>query len=106
MIAPPSIAPFAYEYRVVSIAFSTASAAVASPQPIRVMVVDDAVVVRSLLGRWIEEEPDLRLVGSLRSGREAVDEVERIDPDVVVLDIDMPELDGITALPLLLQKKR
>ena len=70
------------------------------------MVVDDAVVVRSLLGRWIEEEADLRLVGSLRNGREAVDEVERIDPDVVVLDVDMPELDGISALPLLLQKKR
>jgi two-component system chemotaxis response regulator CheB len=89
----------------VSIAFSPASAAASALEPVRVMVVDDAIVVRTLLGRWIEEEPDLRLVGSLRNGREAVDEVERIDPDVVVLDIDMPELDGISALPLLLEKK-
>jgi two-component system, chemotaxis family, protein-glutamate methylesterase/glutaminase len=90
----------------VSLAFSPASTAATALEPIRVMVVDDAVVVRSMLGRWIEEEADLRLVGSLRNGREAIDEVERIDPDVVVLDLDMPELDGISALPLLLQKKR
>lgn len=89
-----------------SIAVSPASTAAAAPEPVRVMVVDDAVVVRSMLGRWIEEEADLRLVGSLRNGREAVDEVERIDPDVVVLDLDMPDLDGISALPLLLEKKR
>ena len=70
------------------------------------MVVDDAVVVRGLVARWIEEEPGLRLVASLRTGREAVDQLERTDPDVVVLDVEMPDLDGISALPLLLRKKR
>ncbi len=74
--------------------------------PVRVMVVDDAVVVRGLLARWIEEEPGLHVVASLRSGREAVEQVERTDPDVVILDVDMPDIDGITALPLLFQKKR
>ncbi len=74
--------------------------------PIRVMVVDDAVVVRGLLARWIEEEPGLQVVASLRSGREAVEQLERTDPDVVILDVDMPDIDGITALPLLFQKKR
>jgi two-component system chemotaxis response regulator CheB len=73
---------------------------------IRVMIVDDAVVVRGLFSRWVEAEPDLELVASLRTGREAVDQLERVDPDVVVLDVDMPELDGISALPLLLEKKR
>jgi two-component system, chemotaxis family, protein-glutamate methylesterase/glutaminase len=72
---------------------------------IRVMIVDDAVVVRGLFGRWVEAEPDLEVVASLRTGREAVNQVERADPDVVVLDVDMPELDGIAALPLLLEKK-
>ena len=57
---------------------------------IRVMVVDDAVVVRSLVSRWIGEEPGLELVAALRDGREAVDQLERADPDVVVLDVDMP----------------
>ena len=70
------------------------------------MVVDDAVVVRGLVSRWIEEEPGLVLAASLRNGREAVDQIERVNPDVVILDIEMPELDGISALPLLLAKKR
>ena len=74
--------------------------------PIRVMVVDDAVVVRGLVSRWIEEEPGLQVVASLRTGRQAVDQLERTNPDVVILDVEMPELDGISALPLLLEKKR
>src|SRR6185437_905922 len=73
---------------------------------IRVMVVDDAVVVRGLFSRWVGEEPDLDVVAALRTGREAVNQLERVDPDVVVLDIDMPEMDGIAALPLLLEKRR
>ncbi len=74
--------------------------------PIRVMVVDDAVVVRGLLALWIDAEPDMEIVASLSNGREAVTRIEDSKADVVVLDIDMPELDGISALPLLLQKKR
>jgi two-component system, chemotaxis family, protein-glutamate methylesterase/glutaminase len=62
--------------------------------------------VRGLFARWVQEEPDLEVVASLRTGREAVDQVTRADPDVVVLDVDMPEMDGITALPLLFEKKR
>ncbi len=74
--------------------------------PIRVMVVDDAVVVRSLLARWADEERDMQVVASLRTGREAVARIDKGDVDVVILDIDMPELDGISALQILLQKKR
>ncbi len=73
---------------------------------IRVMVVDDAIVVRRLLTRWIAAEPDMTVAACLRTGREAVEQIEECDPDVVVLDIDMPELDGLSALPLLLKKKR
>lgn len=73
--------------------------------PIRVMVVDDAVVVRGLLARWIDAEVGLQMVGSMRSGREAIEQLERANPDVVILDVDMPDTDGITALPKLLEKK-
>jgi two-component system chemotaxis response regulator CheB len=69
------------------------------------MVVDDAVVVRGLIARWIDEEPGLEVVATLRTGREAVDQIESLAPDVVVLDLEMPELDGISALPLLLAKR-
>jgi two-component system chemotaxis response regulator CheB len=80
--------------------------AAATQDVIRVMVVDDAVVVRGLVSRWIEAEPGLAVVASLRTGRDAVREVSRVNPDVVLLDIDMPDLDGLSALPLLLEKKR
>lgn len=81
-------------------------AAAAAPAPIRVMVVDDSAVVRGLVTRWLEEERGFKVVASLRTGREAVDRFERADPDVVILDIEMPELDGLSALPFLLEKKR
>ena len=69
------------------------------------MVVDDAIVVRRLLMRWIAAEPDMTVAACLRTGREAVEQIEECDPDVVVLDIDMPELDGLSALPILLEKE-
>jgi two-component system chemotaxis response regulator CheB len=75
-------------------------------EPIRVMVVDDSVVIRGMISRWIEAEPDMVVAASLRTGLDAVNQIERVDPDVAVLDIEMPELDGISALPLLLAKKR
>src|SRR5271154_5599861 len=85
---------------------ASASPATRADKPIRVMVVDDAIVVRSLLARWVDAEPDMQIVASLRTGREVVEQIDHSEADVVVLDIDMPEMDGITALPLLLQKKR
>jgi two-component system, chemotaxis family, protein-glutamate methylesterase/glutaminase len=89
------------------LAVSTMPSAIASADhAIRVMVVDDSVVVRGLVSRWIEEEPGLVLAASLRNGRDAIDQLDRAGPDVVILDIEMPELDGISALPLLLAKKR
>ena len=63
------------------------------------MVVDDSVVIRGLISRWVEAEPDLVVAASLRTGLDAVNQLERVDPDVAVLDIEMPDLDGISALP-------
>lgn len=70
----------------------------------RVMVVDDAVVVRGLMARWLAEA-GMEVVGTYRNGKVAVDDVERVSPDVIILDIEMPEMDGLTALPLILKKK-
>jgi two-component system chemotaxis response regulator CheB len=75
-------------------------------EPLRVMVVDDSVVIRGMISRWIDAEPDMKVAASLRTGLDAVNQLERINPDVAVLDIEMPELDGISALPRLLAKKR
>jgi two-component system, chemotaxis family, protein-glutamate methylesterase/glutaminase len=70
------------------------------------MVVDDSVVIRGLISRWVNAEPDMEVAASLRTGLDAVNQLDRIKPDIAVLDIEMPELDGISALPQLLAKKR
>jgi two-component system, chemotaxis family, protein-glutamate methylesterase/glutaminase len=77
-----------------------------SQEPLRVMVVDDSVVIRGMISRWIGSEPDMVVAASLRTGLEAVNQIDRVNPDVAVLDIEMPELDGIAALPRLLAKKK
>jgi len=91
-----------------SVAFAGNSTSTGSREagPLRVMIVDDSVVIRGLISRWIGAEHDMEVAASLRTGLEAVNQVERINPDVAVLDIEMPELDGISALPQLLAKKR
>jgi two-component system, chemotaxis family, protein-glutamate methylesterase/glutaminase len=75
-------------------------------EPLRVMVVDDSVVIRGMISRWLASESDMVVAASLRTGLDAVNQIERVNPDVAVLDIEMPDLDGISALPLLLAKKR
>src|SRR5271156_45646 len=89
-----------------SVALTSSAIPNATQQKLRVMVVDDSVVIRGMISRWVAAEPDMVVVASLRTGLDAVNQIERIDPDVAVLDIEMPELDGISALPLLLARKR
>ena len=69
--------------------------------PIRVLVADDSAVVRGLVARWITEA-GFHLAGTAANGRLALEMMARHDPDVVLLDIDMPELDGTQALPRML----
>ncbi len=66
------------------------------------MVVDDSAVVRGLMSRWVDEDPELQAVARHANGKFAVEDVARSAPDVVVLDLEMPVMDGLTALPLLL----
>src|ERR1700731_4342840 len=89
-----------------SVALTSSTPISTRHEPLRVMVVDDSVVIRGLISRWIEGEPDMVVATTLRTGLDAVNQLERVNPDVAVLDIEMPELDGISALPLLLAKKR
>jgi two-component system chemotaxis response regulator CheB len=78
---------------------------VLSERPIRVMVVDDSAVVRGLVSRWIDEEPGLKVVARHANGKLAVEDVVRSAPDIVLLDIEMPVMDGLEALPLLLRAR-
>ena len=72
---------------------------------IRVMVVDDSAVVRGLVSRWVDEDPGLETVGRFSNGQLALNGIIGAAPDVVILDIEMPVMDGMTALPELLRLK-
>ncbi len=74
-------------------------------QNIKVMLVDDSVVIRGLLSRWLSEEDGIEVIASHRNGEYAVKDIVKADPDIVVLDIEMPVMDGMTALPQLLKLK-
>jgi two-component system chemotaxis response regulator CheB len=66
---------------------------------IRVLIVDDSVVIRRLLSDIISAEPDFEVVGTAPNGRIALAKLPLLCPDVVTLDIEMPELDGLATLP-------
>lgn len=67
--------------------------------PVRVLVADDSAGVRELLVLLLNMESDFTVVGEARDGVAAVTQAERLQPDLVILDVDMPRLDGIEALP-------
>jgi two-component system chemotaxis response regulator CheB len=67
-------------------------------KPIRVLVVDDSAVMRKLLSDILNEAPDINVVGTARNGADALDKVPKLNPDVVTMDIEMPKMDGLTAL--------
>lgn len=71
--------------------------------PIRVLVVDDSSVIRGIVSRWIDAASETTLFGAAINGQDALERVKSDKPDIIVLDIEMPGMDGITALPLLLK---
>ncbi len=73
--------------------------------PFRVMVCDDSAVIRGLLTKALEADPAISVVASVQNGALAVQHVTRDDIEVVVLDIEMPVMDGLTALPKLIEAK-
>ena len=74
-------------------------AARSDPDAARVLVVDDAVDLRVLLRIALADAPHLQVVGEAEDGRQAVEQARLLQPDVVLLDLSMPVMDGITALP-------
>lgn len=74
---------------------------VASPKRVRVLVADDHPVFREGIVRAVKERPDLELVGEAGDGREALERIKELGPDVAVLDIRMPGLEGTQVLSAL-----
>ena len=86
-------------------ATTTSQGGTGENQPLRVMIVDDSSVVRGLLTRLLETQPDVEVASSVSDGQMAVNALRRTPVDVVILDIEMPRMDGLTALPLLMEAR-
>mgnify|MGYP001806863176 CR=1 FL=1 len=65
---------------------------------IRVLIVDDAVVVRRMVGDVLASDPDIEVVGVAATGRIALAKIPQVNPDVVTLDVEMPDMDGLQTL--------
>jgi HlyD family secretion protein len=68
---------------------------------IRILLVDDQSFVRRFISKSIKHIPNLNIVGTANNGQEAIEQVELLQPDVVLLDLEMPEMDGVTATEII-----
>ncbi|MEO0504439.1 MAG: response regulator transcription factor, partial [Pseudomonadota bacterium] len=73
--------------------------------PIRIMIVDDHPMVAQGIQSVLEEHDDIDVVGTLGNGRAALDALDHLDPDVILMDLNMPEMGGLTATELALEKR-
>ncbi len=70
--------------------------------PIRVLVVDDSAFMRLTITRYLNDSPGIQVVGAARDGHEALDLIARLSPDVITLDVEMPRLDGLSTLRMIM----
>jgi hemolysin D len=73
-------------------------------QTIRLLLVDDQSFARRFITRSLEADPNLEIIGTAENGQEAIAQVEALNPDLVLIDLEMPEMDGITATGIIAQR--
>jgi two-component system chemotaxis response regulator CheB len=88
----------------VSLALNPAPSAT-SEEPVRVMIVDDSAVVRGLVTRWLQQDPAFELVASAADGAQALNKLDQAKPEVCILDVEMPVMGGLEALPEMLRRR-
>lgn len=71
---------------------------------VRVLIVDDSALTRQILADLISSDPELEVAGVARNGIEAIEKTRELDPDVITMDIYMPEMDGLAALEFIMKK--
>lgn len=73
-------------------------------QKIKVLVVDDSAFMRKSLGLLLESDPQIEVIDTAADGRVAIEKIKRFKPDIVTLDVEMPVMDGITALEIIMKE--
>ncbi|MCG0274859.1 MAG: chemotaxis response regulator protein-glutamate methylesterase [Thermosediminibacteraceae bacterium] len=72
---------------------------------IKVLVVDDSAFMRLMIKDLLEKDPGIKVVDTAKNGIDAVEKAEKLRPDVIVMDVQMPEMDGLSALKMICEKK-
>ncbi|MFZ5996138.1 MAG: protein-glutamate methylesterase/protein-glutamine glutaminase [Nitrospirota bacterium] len=65
---------------------------------VKILIVDDSAFMRNALSNMLASDPEIKIIGTARDGLEAIEKIENLKPDVVTMDVEMPRMDGITAL--------
>ena len=68
---------------------------------IHILIVDDQNLIRQTIQMYLEQESDLEVIGYAENGAEALEQIEQLTPDIVILDLEMPDMDGLTAIPII-----
>jgi len=71
---------------------------------VKVLIVDDSAFMRNALSSMLSSDPEIKVIGTARDGVEAVEKVALLKPDVVTMDVEMPRLDGLGALRIIMEK--
>ncbi|MHB1680728.1 MAG: protein-glutamate methylesterase/protein-glutamine glutaminase [bacterium] len=71
---------------------------------IRVLIVDDSAFMRRAISSLLEDEHDIKVIGQAKDGEDAVKQIADLKPDIVTMDIEMPKMDGLTALKIIMEK--
>ena len=71
---------------------------------INVLVVDDQIIIHKLIETYLKSEQEINIIGFANNGQEAIDKVAHLHPDLVLMDVEMPEMDGLTATKIIVQK--
>ncbi len=72
--------------------------------PITVLVVDDSAFMRKSISLMLESDPEISVLATARDGRDAIDKIKGLNPDLVTLDVEMPNLDGLSALKIIMKE--
>lgn len=73
-------------------------------EPIRVLIVDDSPFMRRAISSFFEDADDIKVVGMAKNGEEGIRQIQELKPDIVTMDIEMPVMDGLSALKIIMEK--
>ncbi|EMO59810.1 response regulator receiver domain protein [Leptospira santarosai str. CBC1416] len=75
------------------------------PNPVRAVIIDDSLLVRNIISDQIQKDSGIHVVATGKTGMDCIDLAQKMNPDVIILDVEMPVMDGLTALHELQKKK-